>query len=263
METSFAIHKITLIGSGNVGTQLGMALYKSGHSISQVYSRTKKSADTLAKKLESKSITDLKLLDLNSDIYIIAIKDDVIADVVKQLRLKDKIVVHTSGSIPLQALSTASKNHGVFYPLQTISKSKVVDFRTIPICLEANTKKTFKLLQNLAKTISENVQEITSEQRQIIHLSAVFACNFSNHMYAIAASLLKKNHVPFAILKPLIAETASKIQFNDPQKMQTGPAVRGDYKTLKSQLKLLDGDKKLKLIYKLLSDDIIQYHQDS
>ena len=256
MKTAFTIHKIVFIGAGNVATQLGNALYKNGCTISQVYSPTRKSAGTLARQLNAKAITYLKELDLTADIYIIAIKDDAIAEVVKQLALPDKLVVHTSGSLPLAVLKNVSENYGVFYPLQTFSKNKNVNFTNIPICIEANNKKTVGLLQALAHSISKNVHSITSEQRKIIHLSAVFACNFSNHMYAIAATILADHQLSFDLLKPLIAETADKIQFNDPDKMQTGPAIRGDIKTMNMHLKLLGTDKELKTIYKLLSKHI-------
>ncbi len=256
MKTAFALHKIIFIGSGNVATHLGKALYQKGYIVSQVYSPTKKSADALAAQLKSKAITNLKKLDLTADVYFIAIKDDAISDVVKQLTLIDKVVVHTSGSMPLAVLKTTSDNFGVFYPLQTFSKNKGIDFTNIPIFLEASNKKTFGLLQSVAEAISNKVQAITSEQRKYIHLSAVFACNFSNHMYAIAAGILSKQQLSFDILKPLIAETADKIQLNDPQKMQTGPAIRKDLKTMRMHLKLLEDDKELKMIYKLLSKHI-------
>jgi predicted short-subunit dehydrogenase-like oxidoreductase (DUF2520 family) len=251
--------QITLIGAGNVATNLGIALQKEGYQISQVYSKTKKSAEALAKKINAKAITDLKLLNDDAIIYIIAVKDDAIEKTAKHLSLKDKIVVHTSGSISLNILKKSSKNFGVFYPLQTFSKEKKVDFKNIPICIEGNNKATSTTLNYFAKSISNNVQSINSEQRKTIHLAAVFACNFSNHLYTIAETILKKNKLSLDLLKPLIEETANKIKNNSPATMQTGPAIRGDKKTMNAHLKLLSNKKEYKQIYTLLSKSIIDF----
>lgn len=249
---------IILIGAGNVASQLGTALSDAGYKISQVYSKTRSSASSLSKKLNATAITDLKKLDLNASVYIIAVKDDAIKEVAKQLKLKDQIVVHTSGSVSMDVLKKSSKNCGVFYPLQTFTKNKKIDFKNVPICIEGNNKSTSTTLQYFAKSISPNVQLVNSEQRKVIHLAAVFACNFSNHMYAIADTILKKNKLSLDILKPLIEETALKIRNTSPALAQTGPAVRDDKKVMKEHLKMLDKNKKLKNIYKLISDHISQ-----
>jgi predicted short-subunit dehydrogenase-like oxidoreductase (DUF2520 family) len=249
---------IILIGAGNVATQLGLALADAGYKISQVYSKTASAAAALSKKLKANPLTDLKKLDQDAAIYIIAVKDDAIEAIAKQLKLKDKIVVHTSGSVSMEVLKKASKNYGVFYPLQTFTKDKKIDFKAVPICLEGNNKDTSTTLQYFAKSISSNVNLVNSDQRKVIHLAAVFACNFSNHMYAIADDILKKNKLSLDILKPLIEETAQKIRNTSPAKAQTGPAVRGDKKTMEGHLKMLKGDKKLKEIYELVSKHIIK-----
>lgn len=247
---------ISIIGAGNLATQLGITLHKEGYLISQVYSRTSKSAVILSKKLNAKPISDFKKLSTDSSIYIIAVKDDAIESIAKQLKLKDKIVVHTSGSVPMNVLKKCSKNYGVFYPLQTFSKNKTAEFKTIPICIEANNTSTSTTLQYFAKSISGNVQKVNSEQRKKIHLAAVFACNFSNHMYAIAESILAKNKLSLDLLKPLIEETANKIKDNKPNAVQTGPAIRKDKKTLEAHLKLLSKEKDLQKIYSLISGSI-------
>lgn len=249
--------KIILIGAGNVATHLGLAFKKSKHTILQVYSPTKRSANALASILNAKPVTDLKKIDQDGDIYIIAIKDDVIIHVVKQLRLKDKIVVHTSGSTPMDILKNTSKNYGVFYPLQTFSKSKKIEFKNIPICLEASNADTYKALDSIANGISDTVRKVNSKQRKAIHVAAVFACNFSNHLYAIAEQILKENKLSLDILKPLIQETADKIKNNSPLKMQTGPAKRGDKKIMDAHLKMLAEKKEYQQLYKLLSQSII------
>jgi predicted short-subunit dehydrogenase-like oxidoreductase (DUF2520 family) len=246
---------IILIGAGNVATQLGLALSGAGYKISQVYSKTKSSSTALAKKLKAESINDLKKLNTYAAVYIIAVNDDAIAEVAKQLKLKDKIVVHTSGSVSIEALKGSSKNYGVFYPLQTFTKGKKVNFKNVPLCIEGNNKATSTTLQYFAKSISSNVKVISSEQRKVIHLAAVFACNFSNHMYVIAEDLLKQNKLSLDLLKPLIEETALKIKDHSPAKVQTGPAIRGDKKVMEGHLKMLK-DKKLKDIYQIISKDI-------
>ncbi|MBA3972009.1 MAG: DUF2520 domain-containing protein, partial [Bacteroidetes bacterium] len=188
---------------------------------------------------------------------IIAVKDDVIASVAKQLNLKDKIVVHTSGTVDMAVLKKVTKNYGVLYPLQTLSKDIEIDFKTVPVCIEASNKATSESLQYFAKSISRNVQRINSEQRKKIHLAAVFACNFSNHMYSIADDLLGNDKLSLELLKPLIEETANKIKLGRPHKMQTGPAIRGDKQTINAHLKLLSKDKRNQKIYKLLSESIV------
>ncbi len=249
--------KIVLIGAGNVATQLGLSLKRSKHTILQVYSKHNTSAITLAKKLNCES-TDLpKKINPDADIYIIAIKDDAIIQIVKQLKVKNKIIVHTSGSSDMNVLETLSKNYGVFYPLQTFSKNTKVKFKNIPICIEASNKETLNVLQTLSKSISNNVQEINSKQRKAIHLAAVFACNFSNHLYSIADQILAENKLSFDLLKPLIRETAGKIKINSPTKIQTGPAIRGDKKIMDAQLKILSGKKDYQQLYKLFSKSII------
>jgi predicted short-subunit dehydrogenase-like oxidoreductase (DUF2520 family) len=255
-------HKsIVLIGSGNVATQLGLALLEAGYNILQVYSRTKKSANKLATLLKATATDSVEKINTIADIYIIAVKDDAIANVTNQLKLKDKITVHTSGSIDMKILKNTSKNYGVFYPLQTFSKNKKTDFKNIPICLEGSNTDTLKVLRSLADSISNNVQKVNSEQRKQIHLAAVFACNFTNHFYTIAENILHEQKLSFDILKPLIIETADKIKENSPSRMQTGPAIRKDKRVIQTHMiqthmKLLRS-KKLKQLYKLISENII------
>lgn len=246
---------IVIIGAGNVATQLGLALKKAKHPILQVFSKRKASAAKLAKKLNCSSSTTPSKLNPDADIYIIAVSDDAINDVVKKLNINNKIVVHTTGSTSIDALKKASTNIGVFYPLQTFSINRKVDFSNIPICIEACNNKTLTVLKSIAKSISKDVKLVSSDQRKAIHLAAVFACNFTNHFYAIAENILNDNQLSLDIIKPLIAETTEKIKKNSPAKMQTGPAIRGDNKTIKKQLALLT-DKEQKKIYELVSKSI-------
>ncbi len=253
-------HKIVIIGAGNVATQLGLAL-KAKSNIVQVVSKTKSSASKLASLLNCDYTLSFEKINTTADIYIIAVNDDAVKEVASQLKLQDKIVVHTSGSVEMELLKTSSKNYGVFYPLQTFSKNKKADFKNIPICLEANNTKTFTILKSVAESISNNVQKINSEQRKTIHLAAVFACNFSNHLYAIANTILTGKNLSLDLLKPLIEETANKIKNNSPVNMQTGPAIRNDKKTIDNHLKMLAGKKEYTQLYKLLSQSIVDINK--
>ncbi len=254
-------YKIVLIGAGNVATQLSFTLQKAGHTIVQVYSKHPSSAIALSKSLKCAYTDSLKAIDKTADIYIIAVKDDAIAEVAKQLNLKDKIVVHTSGSVELNVLKPVTKNYGVFYPLQTFSKTNKINFKGVPVCLEAGNIATLNTLVSLAGSISNNVQKINSEQRRIIHLAAVFACNFSNHLYAIAENILIYNDLSLDILKPLIEETAKKIKYASPSKVQTGPAIRNDKRTMDNHLKMLKYNNSYQQLYKLLSKSIIDLNK--
>lgn len=248
--------KIVLIGAGNVATHLGLAYKSAGYEIIQVWSKTIESARRLAKQLGVVPLTDIGKLSKDADVYVIAVKDDAVSLIVKKLALKEKLIIHTSGTVPMLLLKTASKNYGVIYPLQTFSKNRKIDFSTVPLCVEANDKNTEKRVVALARAISKNVYVISSEKRKALHLAAVFACNFSNHMYAVAEKIIKKQKLPFALLIPLIEETAAKIKTGSPVKMQTGPAIRGDKVVIKEHLRMLAGDTKAKKIYELISESI-------
>ncbi len=172
------------------------------------------------------------------------------------LSLKNKLTVHTSGSIPLEILNKVSENHGVLYPLQTFSKSREVDFSNIPICVEANSAENLEKLKSVAKALSNNIYEVDSEQRKVLHLAAVFACNFPNFMYTIADKILRDSDIDFDILRPLIKETAEKIQDVKPAEAQTGPAIRNDEKILSGHMEMLNDFPQLKELYKLISAEI-------
>ena len=251
-------YKIVFIGAGNVATHLGLALLKSKHTIVQVCSLHDSSSKELAKLLNSKSSTSIEDIDDSAEIYIIATNDDTITKVARNIKINNKIIVHTSGSIDMKVLQKASINYGVFYPLQTFSKASKIDFSKVPVCIEASNDKTFEAINSLAKSISNTIVKINSKQRKTIHLAAVFANNFTNHLYTIAEDILIKNDLPFDILKPLIEETNNKIKNNSPAKMQTGPAMRGDIKTMKAHKQLLSKNKDYQQVYKLLSKSIIK-----
>ena len=251
------IEKISLIGAGNLSTQLGKALKKAGLNMVQVYSRTEASAKELAALLDCPYTSNIENL-RESDLFIVAVKDDALAPVLKQLDVKQSILVHTAGSIPMEILERQGGKTGVFYPLQTFSKKRDVVFSNIPVCLEANSPEVFEELELLARRLSEIVCKVNSEERKILHLAAIFACNFVNYFYHLGAHLVEEKGLDFNLLKPLIMETAQKVMTMDPIDAQTGPAVRFDETIIKKHLNLLSGKPELLKIYSFVSENIHQ-----
>ena len=248
--------KVSIIGSGNVAQHLIVALQNSiinGAEIELVQVHTRQKS-TVSHLLDFNKITDDWSTLAEADLYIIAVSDDAISNVSEQIPYKNKLVVHTSGGISLEALAPNNRK-GVFYPLQTFSKNKVVNFKTIPICIESQNASDFQLLQKVAQSISDSVFAINSEQRKALHVAAVFVSNFSNHMYKIGNDICIENNLPFEILSPLIQETAEKITQLSPNEAQTGPAIRNDKETINAHLTLLS-DENQKNIYTILTQSI-------
>lgn len=244
--------QITIIGSGNVAQHLIKAFTKSDLiEIVQVYSRKK---ETLASLIEFDKITsdfsDLK----EADLYIIAVSDKAIAEVSAQLPFQNRVVVHTSGAASLDVLDPKNRK-GVFYPLQTFSKKKDIDFSIVPLCLEAENTFDFRVLETVAKSVSNAVFPINSDQRKALHVAAVFVNNFTNHLYQVGQEICEEHQVPFEILRPLIQETAQKINTLDPIDAQTGPAKRNDTTTIEAHLAYLTRENQ-KNIYKILTQSI-------
>lgn len=252
--------KVCIIGSGNVAQHLIAALLKaqnSGRAIELVQAYTR-NAYSLSHLLDfDKITTDFDQLTTSADLYIIAVSDMAIADVSNQLPFKNKLVVHTSGSISIDDLSNNNRK-GVFYPLQTFSKTKTVDFTAVPLCLESQNTSDFQLLETVARIISDKTYAINSEQRKALHVSAVFVNNFVNHLYLLGNEICLEHQVPFEILKPLIKETAEKVMVLSPAEAQTGPAKRMDFETIKSHLAHLSDDSQ-RNIYELLTQSIIAH----
>ncbi len=244
---------ISIIGSGNVAQHLISAFLKAENlELTQVFSRNPK---TLSHLLDSDVIvSDYKQLK-EVDLFLIAVSDDAISVVSSQLPFTNKLVVHTSGSVAINDLSSNNKK-GVFYPLQTFTKNKEVNFKEIPICLEAQNGEDLNMLKEVASEISDKIFEITSEQRKPLHAAAVFVNNFVNHLYVIGNEICEEHKVPFEILKPLIIETANKIKTLSPEQAQTGPAKRKDTTTINKHLEILT-DVNHKEIYKILTKSII------
>lgn len=244
--------KITIIGSGNVAQHLIDAFAKSNVvEIIQVFSRTQKEISPL---LDSGKITNDWNALAEADLYIIAVSDDAIASVSAQLPFENRLVVHTSGSAPLTSLDDKNRK-GVFYPLQTFTKGKAIDFKTIPFCLETQLESDYALLEKLAQSISDNVYKIDSHQRKALHIAAVFVNNFTNYLYQLGNEICQENHVPFDILKPLILETAEKLLTLSPEDAQTGPAKRNDVSTIAAHESFLSNENQ-STIYKILTQSI-------
>ena len=246
--------KVVLLGAGNVGTHLYRALHnKEGLQLIQWYNR---SLNNLEKESVPFAVTQNLNDIIEADLYIISVSDSVIPEISKALEGKKGIIAHTAGSISMEVLG-AHENHGIFYPLQTFSKQKEVDFNQIPLCLEANQQENLNLLKKVAQAIGGPVHLIDSAQRKALHVAAVFVNNFTNHLYTIGEELCKAHKVPFSVLQPLIAETADKMKHLPPSLAQTGPAARGDQKILEDHLQYLTKESHQKL-YQLISASIQQ-----
>lgn len=248
---------IILIGTGNVARHLFDAFAScEGVQILQVAGRNKKALEYFSASTEvTTEFTGL----VDADIYIIALSDDAIISVTEQLIIKNKLIIHTSGTVALQQLLNDNRA-GVFYPLQTFSKHRNINFKEVPICIEAENDTDVLLLKNLASELSNSVHEITSEKRKVLHLAAVFVNNFTNHMFTMANEICEEHGLSFTILEPLIVETVGKIGEMLPSEAQTGPARRNDKGTMEKHRQLLT-TKNQKEIYSILSESILQTYE--
>ncbi len=254
------IKKIVFIGAGNLATHLALAFQKADFNIVQVYSRTQLSADALSKKVGADSCTDYLEVNREADLYVFALSDSVLVSALEALQLRDKFMVHTAGSLPLSVFKPYTSKYGVFYPLQTFSKAREVDFSEIPICIEANRSDLETNLLDLGKKVSHSVQLLSSHQRKQLHLAAVFACNFTNHMYHIGEELLQNEGLSFDLLKPLILETAKKVQTLPAREAQTGPAVRCDKNVMEVHEENLKMSPDFQKLYRFVSESIYRLH---
>lgn len=244
---------ISIIGSGNVAQHLIKTILKSNQlKLVQVFARNPETISHLISKDQITSeISTLKKVDL----FIISVSDDAIQSVSQSVTLTNQLLAHTSGSVAIDEL-TNNNRKAVFYPLQTLSKKKEVNFKEVPLCVEAENESDLKLVKQVAHIISDKVFEVNSEQRKSLHVAAVFVSNFVNHLYKIGSDICIEHKVPFEILKPLILETAKKVQVIAPNEAQTGPAKRNDTSTINKHLAILT-DNNQKEIYKILTKSII------
>ncbi len=257
---------LSFIGSGNLAWHLAPALDNAGFVVKEVYSPNPQHAEALTERLyqaEVKATLDFSTSD--SSIFILAVSDDAIAQVAREIILPDDaILIHTSGSIPITELQYAATPHvGVLYALQTFSKDRKVDFASIPLFVETLTEEAAQAVLLLAKSLSKQVRKITSEERKALHVAAVFASNFTNHMLTLAQQIMQQNSLEYNWLKPLITEMITKSMAIGPQQAQTGPARRGDLEILDNHLQFLNEDERVAEIYRIISQHIIDSYYDN
>jgi predicted short-subunit dehydrogenase-like oxidoreductase (DUF2520 family) len=251
--------KVVLLGSGNVATHIGKAIHNSPHTLLQVYNKSMENGKKLAQEFYCDYIQDIKDLSTAADLYIISIRDDALEDFIEQMPVVKGIVVHTAGSKPINILQKFP-SYGIFYPLQTFSKQRSLNFRKIPVCLEADSDNSLSTLHKFAKDLSNNIEFVDSEKRLTLHIAAVIVCNFPNFLFTMADDFLNKHDLSFEILKPLIGETVDKAMERPPETFQTGPARRGDKKTIEKHLKFLSENEKLGNLYRFVSNMIDEYY---
>ena len=258
--------KTAVIGAGNVAHHLCTILKKTNNFPIYIHARTKESACELGDKFDIPNGNDINKIP-KADIYIFSVNDSALVELCNNKNLKkiiaNSLCVHTAGCISMNILSKLSENFGVLYPLQTFSKHIKLYFNEIPVCIEANNEMNLRILDSLARQLSHDIRKINSIERMKIHTAAVFASNFTNHMYALSEELLNSYGLDYNILYPLIKETARKAIQNSPSKTQTGPAVRKDTETLLKHITILKSEPDLQKIYTVISDSIRHFNSET
>ena len=258
--------RISFIGAGRVAHHLAHVLQQH-HQIIHIFSRRVEPAQQLAQAVGAEAVTDMSQLDSTVDLIIIAVSDSAIGAVIKDLHpyLPNTFIVHTSGSTDIQQLTAVHARSGVFYPLQTFSLAREVEWSSTPLFVEAIEQADLTTLTTLAQQLSQRVYQYDSAQRLSLHLAAVYACNFANYCYDMAKQVVDAKQVDFSLLYPLILETAQKATQSDPKLMQTGPAMRGDQNIIAMHSNMLEqaGRDDLKAVYALMSEQILKRHHSS
>jgi len=261
MKRVFHLQTVVLIGSGNVAGHMAKAMTEAGQVVVQVFSLHIGHARKLAAGLGAEAIDDYPEITADADLYMIAVPDEKIAAVAAAMPYVHGIVCHTSGITPMHVLDKF-QYYGVFYPFQTFSKNREVDFSSVPFCLEASSPDVSDALRQLAGRLSKSVYVMGTEQRKKLHVAGVLVNNFTNYLYAAAEDFLVENGLDVAMLLPLISETAAKVQKLSPDEAQTGPARRGDLTTIEKHLDILKNRSDLKEIYQIFSQQILKkYHE--
>ena len=249
--------EIVFVGAGRLSTQLARALQRKGHTIAAVYSHTLANAEALCHTVGGFPTDSIDLLPLKADAFVVAVKDAVLPELIPQLEQgrQDSVLLHTAGSVSM-AVFGQQGHHGVLYPMQTFSKERQVDFTNVPFFVETNDEVALEVARSLAQTVTTRVLQMDSESRRYLHLAAVFACNFANHSYALAAKILEQHGMDFDLMLPLIDETAQKVHTMLPRRAQTGPAVRYDETVMAAHLTLLEGEPLMQQVYQTMSNSI-------
>lgn len=251
-----AIKSVSIIGAGNVATHLALGLNNRNFSIKEIWSKNISNAELLAKKINANVCSNLSQLNIETNLVIISVKDDSLEEVVAMLPAHLPAVVHTSGSLDMKILNETSNHIGVLYPLQSFNKDEAVNWKEVPICVEANSDHFTEQLFSLSKSLSGHVEYLNSTQRIQLHIAAIFANNFSNYIYSLAYQLATKQHLPFSLLIPLIQQTTNRLGNTDPFQLQTGPAKRNDVELIKKHIELLSSNKEAQEVYEFLSEEI-------
>lgn len=255
--------RIVIIGAGNMATQLALALDNDHCKIVQIYNRTLSAAAALEQQLrQDVTVTDdITAICNDATLYIFSVSDSALPTIIDKIQGNNALWIHTAGSMEADIFKNKTSQYGVLYPMQTVHKTRKTDWQGVPIFIEASNDQALQRIEALASSISENVLRCDSAQRKAVHLAAVFACNFSNHMYAIAAHLLESQRLSFDVMKLLIRETELKAEQMPPLKAQTGPAIRHDENVMRKHLALLEGTPEAEL-YRLISLNIERYGQN-
>lgn len=247
--------KIAIVGSGNIATFYAKKFHAAGHEIAQVISAHLTHAKELADNFQCDFSDDIHTLNSDADIFLFAVKDDVLLSFAKNISLKDKLVIHTAGSVHLDELKDLSDHLACIWCVYSINKNNLPENNSIPLVVDTNNNEVLDKVNMLAKAISDNIFYLNDEQKSALHLAAVFANNFTNHLYTISKKIIEQKNIPFETLLPLIMDTATKLQHSAPEQNQTGPAIRHDEKTMEKHLALLQ-DEEWKKIYAQISDSI-------
>ena len=252
--------KIVMIGSGNLATQLSLALQDAGREIVQVYSRTEAHAQELAEQLGCDCTTAIEAIRKDADVYVFSVKDDALSGLITAVcsARPEALFLHTAGSVAMDVFKGYASRYGVLYPMQTFSKHRRVSFREIPCFVEASGEAELAVVRELAEGVSEHVVDCDSEKRKKMHLAAVLACNLTNHCYRLAERVLEREQIDFGLFLPLIEETARKVKTMSPKDAQTGPMVRYDQSVMAMQMAMLP-DERTREIYRLMAESI---HED-
>ena len=251
--------EIVIIGSGNVAAVLGRKFVAAGHHILQIVSRNASAASALAYEWDTESSNYMSVLNRNADVYLIAVSDKAITEVIAGLKLPGKVVVHTAASVPKEILKTVTDHYGVIYPLQSLRK-EMNSLPDIPLYFDGSDVATRNTLEALANSVSYQHAVVADDQQRLkLHVAAVVVSNFVNHLYVLAEEYCKSEGLSFKQLLPLIEETALRIREVSPRQAQTGPAIRHDGETLQKHLEILKDHPALKNIYLLLTESIQQH----
>lgn len=253
--------KVVIIGSGNVATVMGGKIAAAGHSIVQVVARRPEAAAALGREWGAAPVTEWAAVRHDADLYIVSISDKAVAGLSTLLQLPGRLVVHTAGAVPVQALAGVSKRCGVLYPLQSL-RSEIRPFPEFPLLIDAGQPDDLAVIETFARTIARQVQHADDAYRLKCHVAAVFVNNFGNFLYTLANDFCDREQIDFGLLRPIIRETAARLEHYPPRDVQTGPAIRGDAETMQRHLELLAGYPQFQALYALFSAQIAAYYRN-